>query len=199
MLSECVCVCGRWMKSMKGEKAPRCYLKKNRRLCTQLFEISRLLFSNCLLSSAKIAIRSRLHIWQILLALLMLLLAWWRMLHSISGLVPYLSKYCQTKSDNLVLFFLFTCLKVYLCPVYLSLKWPPVEPIYTLSLLLSLTLLLFMFLSSLSLHLTRTLYTTFLIKQLPCNGQFILFDLRQLQFLPTLFLNLKPHLITSSL
>ena len=45
---------------MKGEKAPRCYLKKNRRLCAQLFEISRLLFSNCLLSSAKIAIRLRL-------------------------------------------------------------------------------------------------------------------------------------------
>ena len=156
-----VCVCmwkvnekyGRW-------EGARCYLKKNRRLCAQLFEISRLLFSNCLLSSAKIAIRSRLHIWQILLALLMLLLAWWRMLHSISGLVPYLSKYCQTKSDNLVLFFLFTCLKVYLCPVYLSLKWPPVEPIYILS-LLSLTLLLLVLLSSLSLHLTRTLYTTF--------------------------------------
>ena len=122
-----------WKKWMKGEKAPRCHLKKNRRLCTQLLEMSRLLFSNWLLSSAKIAIRSRLHIWQILLAPLMLLLAWWRILHSISGLVPYLSKYCQTKSDNLVLCFLFICLKVYLCPVYLSLKWPSVEPIKNLS------------------------------------------------------------------
>ena len=123
---------------MKGEKAPRCHLKKNRRLCTQFFEISRLLFSNWLLSSAKIAIRSRLHIWQILLAPLMLLLAWWSILDSISGLVPYLSKYRQTKSDNLVLFFLFICLKVYLCPMYLSLKWPPVEPIQNFSLLSSL-------------------------------------------------------------
>ena len=43
---------------MKVEKAPRCYLKKNHRLCTQLFELSRLLFSNCLLSSAKIAIHN---------------------------------------------------------------------------------------------------------------------------------------------
>ena len=62
------------MKNMEGEKAPRCYLKKNRRLCAQLFEISHLLISYCLLSSAKTAIRSRLHTWQILLALLMLLL-----------------------------------------------------------------------------------------------------------------------------
>ena len=29
-----------WMKQMKGEKAPRCHLKKNSQLCTQLFEIS---------------------------------------------------------------------------------------------------------------------------------------------------------------
>ena len=57
-----------------------------------------LLFSNYLLSSAKIAIHSRLHIWQILLALLMLLLVWWRMLHSISGLVPYLKLYINAST-----------------------------------------------------------------------------------------------------
>ena len=34
-----------WKKWMKGEEAPRCHLKKNRRLCTQLFEIKRLWLS----------------------------------------------------------------------------------------------------------------------------------------------------------
>ena len=62
-------------------------MKNNHWLCTQIFEMSLLLFSNCLLSSATNAIRSRLHILQILLALLILLLAWWRMLYSISDLV----------------------------------------------------------------------------------------------------------------
>ena len=47
---------------------------------------------------------------------------------SIPFRIWYLSKYYQTKSDNFELFFLFTYLKVYLCPVYLSLKWPLVEP-----------------------------------------------------------------------
>ena len=109
-------------RKVKSEKTPICYLKKKRRLCTQLLEISCFLFSYCLLSSASIAIRSRLHIWQILLTPPMFLLAWWRMLHSISCLVTYLSKYCQTKPNNLVLFFLITCLKVYFCPVYLIFK-----------------------------------------------------------------------------
>ena len=50
--------------------------------------------------------------------------------------------------------------------------------------------------SQLKTYLTRSLYTTFLIKQLPCNGQFTLLDLRQLQFLLTLFLVLKPGSIS---
>ena len=113
---------------IKGEKALLCYLKKKRRLCTQLFEISRILFSNSLLSSTSIALRSRLRIWWILLTPpMLLLLAWWRMLHSISSSVQYLPKYCQTKSYNLCCSFLFACLKVYLCPAYLFLKWHPVE------------------------------------------------------------------------
>ena len=51
-----------WKRNKKWEKSPRLYLKKNRRLCTQLFEISRLLFDKCLLSSATINIHRRLHI-----------------------------------------------------------------------------------------------------------------------------------------
>ena len=65
------------------------------------------LFSNFLLSSDTIAIRSMLHIWHILLVLLMLLMACRTMLHWISVLVPYLLKYCQAKSNNIVLFFIY--------------------------------------------------------------------------------------------
>ena len=56
---ESVCSCER---KIKVEKAPRCYFKKNRRLYTQLLETLRLLFGYCLLSSATISVRSRLHI-----------------------------------------------------------------------------------------------------------------------------------------
>ena len=68
-----VCSCER---KIKVEKALRCYFKKNRRLYTQLLKTSRILFGYCLLSSATISVRSKLHIRKILLAPRMLLFAW---------------------------------------------------------------------------------------------------------------------------
>ena len=82
-----MCLCVHVKKEMIGGKALRYYFKKNRRLCTQLFKIKRLLFSNCLLSSKLIGIRLRLHTLQILLALLMLLTLE-RMLYFWFGTIP---------------------------------------------------------------------------------------------------------------
>ena len=111
-------------KNERWESA-KILFEEDRRLCSQLFEISCLLFNNCLLSFAAIAVRSRLHILQILLAPLMFLLVcgksdapfrfWFD---------PHLPKYYQTKSDNLELCFYLQkwpcnqkciCTKVFSC------------------------------------------------------------------------------------